>query len=66
MSKAVPAPSTCFDPNNEKATYEVIAPTGVEALNSNRCFLHSTREREVDISEMVYARDVGAVAAQRR
>ena len=37
-----------------------MAPTGVEALNSSRCFLHSTREREVDIREIVYAREVGA------
>ena len=37
-----------------------MAPTGVDALNSIRCFLHSTRERDVDIRETVYARAVGA------
>lgn len=65
MSKAVPTPSTCFDPKNEKDVYEAIAPTGVDALNSIRCLLHSTREREVDIRETVYAREVGAAGAHK-
>ena len=65
MSKAVPTPSTFFDPKNEKDAYEAIAPTGVDALNRIRCLLHSTREREVDIRETVYARAVGAAGAHK-
>lgn len=33
MSKALPTPSKCFNPKNEKDA-KVIAPTGVDALNS--------------------------------
>ena len=41
-----------------------MAPSGVDALNSIKCFLHPTRVREVDIRDRVYAKEVGAATGK--
>lgn len=43
-----------------------MAPTGVEALNKARCFLHSGRGKEVANKDVVSAKAVGAVKQKNR
>ena len=45
---------------NFNKTKETSVPTGVATLNAATCFLMSEREREVDSSDEVSAKAVGA------
>lgn len=51
-------------PKNASSTYDATAPSGVDALNSARCFLHSARASPAPMSDVVSASAVGA--AERR
>lgn len=57
---AIPTRTGSPAPTKENAAYEMMAPTGVDALNTARCFLHSTRGNDVDKRDVVNAREVGA------
>ena len=48
-------------PNKEKSMYDTMAPRGVAELKMARYFLHFPRGREVVMSEVVNANEVGAM-----
>lgn len=61
MSNATPGQRpSLLAPRKDSNTNETSAPTGVDALNTAMCFLHSGRGSDIDNNDVVSASAVGA------